>query len=140
MYTGSVSGQYKPHGKGTMVYDNGDIIKGYWAEGDLVRESEMYSDSDDDEDDEDDDGEEDLVSYIQDFPQCEEETKLNPHLPRRWDPWPTSPRAPARRAATPGGAGQGTASPPRRPLLRNPRRRAPPHRNSRSATEGRGRT
>ncbi|EJK72258.1 hypothetical protein THAOC_06223 [Thalassiosira oceanica] len=64
MYTGSVSGQYKPHGKGTMVYDNGDVIRGYWAEGDLVRESEMYSDSDDDDDDDDDDGEEDLMGSM----------------------------------------------------------------------------
>ena len=149
MYTGSVSGQYKPHGKGTMVYDNGHVIRGYWVEGDLVRESEMYSDSDDDEDDEDDDGEEDLVSLSSKIlSQCGGRNRDSDHsryskpitLPRRWDPWPTSPLGPVRGAATPGGAGRGTASPPRRLRLRSPRRRARPRPSSRSATTGRGRT
>ena len=65
MYTGSVSEMYEPHGKGTMVYDNGEVVRGYWNEGDLVRESELYSDDDDDDDeDEDDEEEEDLSSSM----------------------------------------------------------------------------
>lgn len=62
MYTGSVSEQYEPHGKGTMAYDNGEIMRGYWNEGELVRESEIYSDEEDDdeEEEEEDDEEEDL--------------------------------------------------------------------------------
>ena len=64
MYTGLVSEQYEPHGKGTMVYDNGEVIKGYWNKGDLVRESELYSDSDEDVDEEDDDEGDDLSSSM----------------------------------------------------------------------------
>jgi hypothetical protein len=56
MYTGLVSEQYEPHGKGTMLYDNGEVIKGYWSEGDFVRESELYSDSEDDDEDSNDEG------------------------------------------------------------------------------------
>ena len=65
MYTGLVSEQYEPHGKGTMLYDNGESMRGYWNEGELVRESELYSDEeDDDEDEEDADMEEDLTSSM----------------------------------------------------------------------------
>eukprot|EP00571_Detonula_confervacea_P000880 CAMPEP_0172328170 /NCGR_PEP_ID=MMETSP1058-20130122/60213_1 /TAXON_ID=83371 /ORGANISM="Detonula confervacea, Strain CCMP 353" /LENGTH=1554 /DNA_ID=CAMNT_0013045273 /DNA_START=53 /DNA_END=4717 /DNA_ORIENTATION=- len=63
MYTGSANEQYEPHGKGTMVYDNGEIMKGYWDEGGLVRESELYSDSEDDDDDDDAEGD-DLSSSM----------------------------------------------------------------------------
>ena len=64
MYTGLVSEQYEPHGKGTMVYDNGEVIKGYWNKGDLVRESELYSDSEEDPDEDGDDEGDDLSSSM----------------------------------------------------------------------------
>jgi len=66
MYTGSVSEQYEPHGKGTMVYDDGEILKGYWNAGDLVRESELYSD-DEDEDEDDEEEIDDLSSSMADI-------------------------------------------------------------------------
>ena len=51
MYTGTVNGQYQPTGKGIMMYDNGEELKGYWKNGDFHRESELYSDSEEDDDD-----------------------------------------------------------------------------------------
>ena len=52
MYTGMVNKQYQPTGKGTMMYDNGEVLKGHWKNGDFLRESELYSDSEGDDDDE----------------------------------------------------------------------------------------
>ncbi|KAL9185129.1 hypothetical protein ACHAXT_002906 [Thalassiosira profunda] len=62
MYTGPVNAQYEPHGKGTMVYDNGQVLVGYWNVGELVKESDECSDEEGD--DEDDDEEEDLSSSM----------------------------------------------------------------------------
>ena len=67
MYTGLANEEYKPHGKGLMVYDTGEIMKGYWVEGEFLREIGPYSDSENDEDDDDDadeDGDEDLSSSM----------------------------------------------------------------------------
>lgn len=55
-YTGSVTEQYEPYGKGTMMYDNGIIRKGHWRDGDFVRESLGDSDSEDDDDSDGDEG------------------------------------------------------------------------------------
>lgn len=63
MYSGSVSEQYQPHGKGIMLYDTGELIKGYWSEGDLIRECKLYE-TDSEGDDDGDDGEEDLSSSM----------------------------------------------------------------------------
>jgi len=63
MYSGSVSEQYHPHGKGIMLYDTGELIKGYWSEGDLLRECKLYDSASEGDDDGDDD-EEDLSSSM----------------------------------------------------------------------------
>jgi hypothetical protein len=65
MYTGTVNEQYQPSGKGTMMYDNGEELKGYWKNGDFLRESELYSDSEDDDDDEEEE-EDDLNTSMVD--------------------------------------------------------------------------
>ncbi len=66
MYTGLVNEEYKPHGKGLLVYDTGEIMKGYWGNGDFLREVGPYSDSEDDEEGEDaeEDGDDDLSSSM----------------------------------------------------------------------------
>jgi hypothetical protein len=66
MYTGMVNKQYQPTGKGTMMYDNGEVLKGYWKNGDFLRESELYSDSEDDDDDQEEEGEDDLNASMAD--------------------------------------------------------------------------
>jgi hypothetical protein len=33
MYTGLVNEQYQPHGRGTMMFDHGEIKKGHWKNG-----------------------------------------------------------------------------------------------------------
>jgi len=58
-YTGLVNEQYQPHGRGTMLFDHGEIKKGHWKKGDFVRESGPYSDSEDSDDEVDYDEEED---------------------------------------------------------------------------------
>mmetsp|Transcript_5178 Transcript_5178/g.7923 ORF Transcript_5178/g.7923 Transcript_5178/m.7923 type:complete len:266 (+) Transcript_5178:520-1317(+) len=65
MYTGTVNEKYQPSGKGIMMYDNGEELKGHWKNGDFLRESELYSDTEDDEEDEDDE-EADLNSSMAD--------------------------------------------------------------------------
>ncbi|KAL3805945.1 hypothetical protein HJC23_007906 [Cyclotella cryptica] len=68
MYTGLVNEQYQPHGKGTMLFDTGDVKKGHWKNGDFVRECGAFSDSENDDDDDDDDaGEGDLSSSMMDL-------------------------------------------------------------------------
>jgi hypothetical protein len=64
MYSGSVSEQYQPHGKGIMLYDTGELIKGYWSEGDLIRECKLYDSDSEGDNDGDDDEEEDLSSSM----------------------------------------------------------------------------
>ncbi|KAL7459893.1 hypothetical protein ACHAWC_011703 [Mediolabrus comicus] len=66
MYTGMVNKQYQPTGKGTMMYDNGEVLKGYWKNGDFLRESELYSDSEDDDDDQEEEDEDDLNASMAD--------------------------------------------------------------------------
>ena len=65
MYTGLVNEQYQPHGRGTMIFDHGEIKKGHWNDGNFIRESGPYSDSEDD--DEDDEADEDLSSSMMGF-------------------------------------------------------------------------
>lgn len=65
MYTGTVNEKYQPNGKGIMMYDNGEELKGHWKNGDFLRESELYSDSEDDDDD-DEEEEDDLNSSMAD--------------------------------------------------------------------------
>ena len=67
MYTGMVNEKYQPSGKGIMMYDNGEELKGHWTNGNFLRESEIYSDSEEDDDDDDDEEEdEDLNSSMAD--------------------------------------------------------------------------
>ena len=66
MYTGLVNEQYQPHGRGTMIFDHGEIKKGHWKDGNFIRESSPYSDSEDD-DEEDDEADEDLSSSMMGF-------------------------------------------------------------------------
>ena len=67
MYTGTVNEKYQPSGKGIMMYDNGEELKGHWKNGVFLRESELYSDSEEeDDDDEEEDEEDDLNSSMAD--------------------------------------------------------------------------
>jgi hypothetical protein len=98
MYTGSVNEQYQPHGRGTMMYDSGEMKKGHWKEGDFVRESGAYSDSEDDDDSDEDDGDlsSSMMNLSQSMPLKYGRDRSRSRSKDRGEPQPPPPATPPR--------------------------------------------